>query len=66
MSTFRIWNRVPPSIEWHLSGKCRTRQVLVTWEFAARSRVQRFPSEEQVLISLDEDHELCPRAAWTG
>jgi hypothetical protein len=36
MSFFRMWNRVPPSIEWHLSGRCRAMRELVTWEFAAR------------------------------
>ena len=50
MSVFRIWNRVPPSIEWHLSVKCHARQALVTREFAVRvGAVQRLPSGERVL-----------------
>ena len=35
MSVFRIWNRVPPSGEWHLSGKRLAGRVLVTRRFAA-------------------------------
>jgi hypothetical protein len=35
MNTFRIWNRVPPSGEWHLSGKRLVGRVLVTRRFAA-------------------------------
>jgi hypothetical protein len=61
MSVFRIWNRVPPSIEWPLSGKCRAMQELVTWEFAAQqARYSDSRLRNRSWITLDEKHEPCP------
>jgi hypothetical protein len=54
-----MWNRIPPSIEWHLSVKCHARQAFVTWEFAARSA--RYSDSH-----LGTGPELAPDSAHTG